>query len=171
MSSYKHIRETIIAEYKARPQNYREKLMKWGAEGTAVRVERPTNLARARKLGYKAKQGVVVVRVKVSKGKSKRRLPSGGRKPSKSGKYYTRSKSMQAIAEERATKKFTNAEVLNSYFVGDSGTHSYYEIIMLDRDSPVIRSDPSFSRVIAMKNRAVRGLTAAGRRHRGLLAQ
>ena len=133
-------------------------------------MERPTNLARARKLGYKAKQGVVIVRVKVSKGKSKRRLPSGGRKPSKSGKYYTRSKSMQAIAEERATKKFTNAEVLNSYFVGDSGTHTYYEIIMLDRNSPVIRPTRHYSRVIARKNRAVSGLTAAGRRHRGLMA-
>jgi large subunit ribosomal protein L15e len=170
MSSYKQIRTTIIEQYQERPQIYRERLMKWGAEGTAVRIVRPTNLSRARKLGYKAKQGVVLVRVKVSKGKSKRRLPSGGRKPSKSGKYYTRSKSMQAIAEERATKKFTNAEVLNSYFVGDSGTHSYYEIIMLDRSSPVIKADPSYSRVIARKNRAVRGLTATGRRHRGLMA-
>jgi large subunit ribosomal protein L15e len=169
MSSYKQIRATIIGEYKERPQIYREKLMKWAAEGTAVRVERPTNLARARKLGYKAKQGVVIVRVKVSKGKSKRRQPSGGRKPSKSGRYYTRSKGMQAIAEERATKKFTNTEVLNSYFVGDSGTHSYYEVIMLDTSSPVIKADPSFARVIAMKNRAVRGLTASGRRHRGLM--
>src|SRR5208283_2367646 len=109
---------------------------------------KPTNLARARKLGYKAKQGVVIVRVKVSKGKSKRRQPSGGRKPSKSGRYYTRSKSMQAIAEERATKKFSNTEVLNSYFVGDSGTHSYYEVIMLDTSSPVIRADPFYSKVI-----------------------
>lgn len=169
MSSYKHIRTTIIGQYQERPQIYREKLMKWGAEGTATRVERPTNLARARKLGYKAKQGVLVVRVKVSKGKSKRRTTSGGRKPSKSGRYYTRSKSMQAIAEERATKKFTNTEVLNSYFVGDSGTHEYYEIIMLDRDSPVVKSDKFYSQVISKKNRAVRGLTASGRRHRGLM--
>lgn len=169
MSSYKHIRATLISQYKGRPQEYRERLMKWAAEGTAVRVARPTNLARARKLGYKAKQGVLVVRVKVSKGKSKRRQTSGGRKPSKSGKYYTRAKSMQAIAEERATKKFANTEVLNSYFVGDSGSHSYYEIIMLDRESPVVKADPTYSRVIARKERAVRGLTSAGRRHRGLL--
>ena len=169
MSSYKHIRATIIGEYKQRPQEYRERLMKWAAEGTAVRVERPTNLARARKLGYKAKQGVVVVRVKVSKGKSKRRQPSGGRKPSKSGRYYTRSKSMQAIAEDRASKKFTNTEVLNSYFVGDSGTHSYYEVIMLDRLSPVVNSDPSYARVMGRRNRVAAGRTAAGRRHRGLM--
>jgi large subunit ribosomal protein L15e len=169
MSSYKQIRATLISQYKERPKEYRERLMKWAAEGTATRVDRPTNLARARKLGYKAKQGVIVVRVKVSKGKSKRRMPSGGRKPSKSGKYYTRSKGMQAIAEERASKKFVNAEVLNSYFAGDSGSHEYYEIIMLDRESPVIKSDPSYARVIAMKDRAVRGLTASGRRHRGLM--
>ncbi|MDE1865997.1 MAG: 50S ribosomal protein L15e [Candidatus Micrarchaeota archaeon] len=169
MSSYKHIRSTIISQYKERPQEYREKLMKWGSEGTVTKVSRPTNLARARKLGYRAKQGVIVARVKVSKGKSKRRQPSGGRKPSKSGKYYTRSKSMQAIAEERATKKFSNAEVLNSYFVGDSGSHEYYEIIMLDRESPVVRADPLYSRAISRKNRAVLGLTASGRRHRGLM--
>lgn len=170
MGSYRHIRATLISQYKGRPQEYRERLMRWSAEGTAVRVARPTNLARARKLGYKAKQGVIVVRVKVSKGKSKRRQPSGGRKPSKSGKYYTRSKSMQAIAEERATKKFVNAEVLNSYFVGDSGSHSYYEIIMLDRSSPVIRADPFYSKVVAREDRAIRGLTSAGRRHRGLMS-
>jgi large subunit ribosomal protein L15e len=169
MGSYKHIRSTIIGQYKERPQEYRERLMRWAAEGTAVRVQRPTNIARARKLGYKAKQGVLVVRVKISKGRSKRRQPSGGRKPSKSGRYYTRAKSMQAIAEERASKKFTNTEVLNSYFVGDSGTHSYYEIIMLDRSSPSVRADSSYSRVIARKNRVAAGRTAAGRRHRGLM--
>lgn len=169
MSSYKQIRSTIIGQYRERPQEYRERLMRWAAEGTAVRVERPTNLARARKLGYKAKQGVLIVRVKISKGRSKRRQPSGGRKPSKSGRYYTRAKSMQAIAEERASKKFTNTEVLNSYFVGDSGTHSYYEIIMLDRSSPAVRADPSYARVITRKNRVAAGRTAAGRRHRGLM--
>ena len=132
-------------------------------------VERPANLARARKLGYRAKQGVLVVRVKVTKGRSKRRQPSGGRKPSKSGRYYSRAKSMQSIAEERASKKFVNCEVFNSYYVGDTGTHSYYEIIMLDRTAPTIRADPLYAQIISKRNRAVRGLTASGKRHRGLM--
>jgi large subunit ribosomal protein L15e len=168
MSSYKQIRETLINEYKERSPSYRAKLTEWTSEGAAVRVDRPTNLSRARKLGYKAKQGVVIVRVRVSKGKSKRRQPSGGRKPSKSGRYYTRAKGMQAIAEERATKKFTNCEVLNSYYVGDTGIHSFYEIIMLDRTQPMILADKSYAKIVSKRNRAITGLTSVGKKHRGL---
>jgi large subunit ribosomal protein L15e len=171
MSSYKHIRQTILSEYKERPQAYRNKIIRWSTGGSVVRVDRPTNLARARKLGYKAKEGVVTVRVGVNKGSSKRKTPSGGRKPSKSGRYFTRAKSMQAIAEERAARRFSNCEVLNSYFIGESGTKTFFEIIMLDRAKPTITSDPFYSNVIARKNRAYRGITSSGRRHRGMIRQ
>lgn len=169
MSSYKHIKQTMITEYKERPQLYRSKITAWSAAGTVERVERPTNLARARTLGYKAKEGVVLVRVGVNKGKSKRKTSSGGRKPSKSGRYFSRAKSSQAIAEERAARKFSNCEVLNSYFIGESGIKSFYEVIMLDRASKRVQGDPSYSRVIGRKNRAYSGLTASGRRHRGIV--
>lgn len=169
MSSYRHIRESIIDEYKGKTQLYKEKIMKWSSEPPIVRAARPTNLARARKLGYKAKEGVVIVRVGILKGASKRKTPSGGRKPSKSGRYYTRTKSMQSIAEERAARKYSNMEVLNSYFVGDSGMKNFFEIILIDRENPRIMSDPSYARVLGGKNRVYRGLTSSGKRHRGLV--
>ena len=45
-----------------------ERLVAWRREPAVVRVERPTRLDRARSLGYKAKQGIIVVRAKVRRG-------------------------------------------------------------------------------------------------------
>lgn len=168
MGSYKHIRQTMIAEYKERPQAYKDKLILWGTQGTIVKVERPSNIARARRLGYKAKEGVIVVRVGVNKGRSKRKTASGGRKPSKSGRYFSRAKSNQAIAEERAARRFSNFEVMNSYFAGESGAKVFFEIILLNRVSPSVLADKNLSRIVQKKNRAFAGLTSVGRQHRGL---
>ncbi|MGI0133831.1 MAG: 50S ribosomal protein L15e [Candidatus Micrarchaeaceae archaeon] len=143
-------------------------MMQWNAQSSVFRVDKPTNIARARELGYKAKQGVLIVRVQVRKGGTKRHAPAGGRKPSKSGRFYSYAKSAQAIAEERAARKFINCEVLNSYYVGDSGTKKFYEVILIDRQSSVIRSTPEYMQVLSQKNRVFRGLTYAGRKHRGI---
>jgi len=45
-----------------------ERVMRWRKQPAMVRVEKPTRLGRARKLGYKAKQGFVVARVRVRRG-------------------------------------------------------------------------------------------------------
>lgn len=168
MTFYKSVKNTFVNEYKSRSPEYKIRLAKWGSEPTISRVNKPTNVARARELGYKAKQGVVVVRVRVIGGKKKRAQVGGGRKPSKSGRFFSRQKSTQAIAEERAATKFSNCEVLNSYFVGDAGSDKYYEVILLDRTSPVVRSDVQYSQVISQTARVFRGLTYQGRKHRGL---
>jgi large subunit ribosomal protein L15e len=63
-----------IAELWKKPYNgpmketIRQRLIEWRREPAVVRVERPTRLNRARALGYKAKQGFVIVRVRVRKG-------------------------------------------------------------------------------------------------------
>lgn len=168
MSMYKQMRDTFINEYKERSDAYKARIIKWNTEPPITRVDGPTNIARARKLGYRAKQGVVVARVLVKGGKKKRKDPAGGRKPSKAGMYFSRRKSTQAIAEERAARKFPNCEVLNSYFVGAAGSSMFYEVILLDRANPSIMNDPKYSGIIGQRNRAFRGLTSAGRKHRGL---
>ncbi len=165
---YKAMKKTFQSEYKERSPLYKERLVKWAAEPPITRIDGPTNIARARELGYKAKQGVVMARVQVLGGKSKRVMFSGGRKPSKRGMYFTRQKSGQSIAEERAGRRFTNCEVLNSYFVGQSGSTKFYEVILIDRANPVVQSDPGMSAILSQRNRAVRGLTRSGRKHRGL---
>jgi large subunit ribosomal protein L15e len=79
-------------------------------------------------------------------------------------------KNMQRIAEERASKKYPNLEVLNSYWVGGDGRHEWYEIIMVDPHHPVIMSDQKINWICDAehKGRAYRGLTSAGRKGRGL---
>jgi large subunit ribosomal protein L15e len=169
MSGYKAIKETMQREFKEAPQIYKEKLAEWHAEPTVVRVDHPTNLPRARELGYKAKSGVLVARVRVRSGTSKRVRPGGGRKPSKSGRYFSRVNSMQSIAEGRAAQKFSNCEILNSYFVGTNSYEKFYEVIMLDRSSPALLADRNYASLLTQRQRAYRGLTASGRRHRGMM--
>jgi large subunit ribosomal protein L15e len=169
MGSYKYIKENFQQAYKQRSDELRHRISTWRREGVVVRVDAPTNIARARELGYRAKPGVVIARVRVRKGLRKRTKPHRGRKPSKLGYFYAYRKSQQAIAEERAAREFRNCEVLNSYYVGEDGEFKFYETILLDRSNPNIVKDKAYSQIISRNNRAFRGLTSAGRKHRGLL--
>ncbi|HLM70942.1 MAG TPA: 50S ribosomal protein L15e, partial [Thermoplasmata archaeon] len=45
-----------------------ERLLTWRRENTVTRIEHPTRLDRARAVGYKAKGGFVIVRVRVRRG-------------------------------------------------------------------------------------------------------
>ena len=114
MNSDTHISVSFQKEYAERPQILKDRLVLWRREPAVVRLERPTNIARARSLGYRSKQGVTVARVKVARGLSKRPKPHRGRKPSKYGRFFSFRKSLQSRAEDRAARKFSNCEVLNS---------------------------------------------------------
>ncbi len=168
MGLYQHMKETVRSEMSERAPLYKERIIKWNSEGPIVRVEKPINIARARELGYKAKEGVIVARVRVKRGSSKREQNAGGRKPSKSGRFFTRGKSLQSIAEDRAARKFSNCEVISSYFAGSSGTDKFFEVIMVDRSRPSIAKDNQYKMILSQRNRAFRGLTSSGRKHRGL---
>ncbi len=147
----------------------RSRMISWRKEGTVKRIERPTRLDRAHALGWKAKQGFFIVRVRIGKGTSKREKPSGGRKPSKAGMTSMNPKrSLQAIAEGRVGRKFPNAEVLNSYYVAEDGKQKWFEVILLDRAHPAVLSDRTVSWVANVRGRAERGLTSAGKKSRGL---
>lgn len=169
MAMYQWIRETWQKVKELR----KERAIKWAKEPAVVRVERPTRIDRARALGYKAKQGYVIARVRVKKGTRKREKPSGGRKPSKAGLIKIKSKvSLQRVAEMRAARKFPNLEVLNSYYVGESGKYKWYEVILVDPHHPVIKNDAKINWICRPCNRgrAFRGLTSAGKKARGLRA-
>lgn len=149
----------------------RSRMRGWGRGPAIVRVPKPTKPSRARALGYKAKQGVVVVRVRVRKGGRRKPRPVRGRKPKRMGvTKFTPAKSLQWIAEERAARKYPNLEVLNSYRLGSDGKHEYFEVIMVDPHHPVVGSDPELSRIgLCGRGRVYRGLTMAGKKSRGLL--
>ncbi len=158
-----------IAESWQKAESRREHAIEWAREPVIKRIDKPTRLDRARSLGYKAKQGFVIARVRLRKGTRKREKPSGGRKPLHAGMTrITSVKSKQRIAEGRAAKRFPNLEVLNSYYAGESGKFKWFEVIMVDPSHPVIRSDPKINWIAAQRGRAFRGLTSAGRRSRSL---
>jgi large subunit ribosomal protein L15e len=85
-------------------------------------------------------------------------------------RHKTPAKSLQRIAEERASRKFPNMEALNSYWVGEDGKHRWYEIILVDSRHPAILSDHRLSWLAdpVHRGRAERGKTSAGRKGRGM---
>jgi large subunit ribosomal protein L15e len=169
MNAYKYITKSFQQDYKDRSQLVKQRIALWRTQSPVAKVDKPTNVARARELGYKAKQGVVIARVRVDRGLSHRRKIEAGRKPSKEGRYYAFRKSLQARAEDRASNRFANCEVLNSYFVGEDGNYKFFEVILLDRTHPAIMNDSNYSSVIAQRGRAGRGLTSTGKKFRGLI--
>lgn len=167
------------------------------------RASRPSRPDKARRLGYKAKQGYVIYRVRVRRGGRKKPVPKGatygksrkvsaGRgsqlsvlvnstnhrsfplrtgKPTNQGvnqlKYR---RSLKATAEERVGRRCANLRVLNSYWINQDSTYKYYEVILVDPQHAAIRRDPRINWIVnpVHKHREARGLTATGKRSRGL---
>src|SRR3990167_6444121 len=166
MNLYSSIRELWKKPKDSMKDLVQERLIEWREGNAVVRIERPTRIDRARGLGYKAKQGYVIVRVRVKRGKRQRPLIKKGRRSKHKRRKKIVGKSYQWIAEERASKKYPNCEVLNSYKIGEDGKHHFYEVILLDR---VIVSKYRNMKWVKNNNRRVyRGLTSAGKKSRGL---
>jgi large subunit ribosomal protein L15e len=170
MGSYHYLRKMWKKKEVVEPL-LKKRLIEWRKQHTVERIEKPTRLDRARTLGYKAKQGYVLARVKIRKGGRRRPADRRGRKPSKAGLvHFTFGKSKQWIAEEKAQRRFPNLEVLNSYPISSIGTEHFFEIILVDPDNPNIRNDPKINWVCnpANRRRVLRGLTSTGKKSRGL---
>jgi hypothetical protein len=58
--------------------------------------------------------------------------------------------------------------IYEGYWVGEDGTNKFFEVIMVDRAHPAIMSDSTYAAIAAQRGRAFRGLTAAGRKGRGM---
>jgi large subunit ribosomal protein L15e len=147
-----------------------KRLIEWRASDSAVVVERPLRLDRARSLGYKAKKGFVVIRVRLNRGGRKRTRHKHGRKSRKQHVRKILKMNYQWVSEIRAQKKYPNLEVLNSYFIGKDGKHYFFEVIMVDPSKPEIVNDNTINWICdsTNRNRALRGLTSAARKSRGL---
>ncbi|KAH8796604.1 ribosomal protein L15e [Hyaloscypha finlandica] len=137
------------------------------------RAARPSRPDKARRLGYKAKQGYVIYRVRVRRGGRKRPVPKGATygKPTNQGvnqlKYQ---RSLKSTAEERVGRRCANLRVLNSYWINQDSTYKYFEVILVDPQHKAIRRDPRISWIVnpVHKHRESRGLTATGKKSRGL---
>jgi large subunit ribosomal protein L15e len=137
------------------------------------RASRPTRPDKARRLGYKAKQGFVIYRIRVRRGGRKRPAPKGqvyGKPKSVGINQLKNQRSHQAIAEERVGRKCRGLRVMNSYWVGEDSSYKFFEVICVDPFHNAIRHDPDVQWLCkpVMKHREMRGLTSASRKSRGL---
>ena len=137
------------------------------------RCTHPSRPEKARKLGYKAKQGFVVYRVRIRRGGRKKPVRKGiiNGKPKSQGVIGLKmKKSLRAVAEQRVGKKLGNLRVLNSYWVGQDSTFKFFEVILVDPSHKAIRRDPKINWIArpVQKRRDERGLTSAGKKFRGL---
>merc|ERR1711879_4833 len=138
-----------------------------------LRVSRPSRPDKARRLGYKAKQGFVIYRVRVRRGGRKRKIRKGRvhGKPATQGVNALKfQRSLRSVAEERAGRRCGNLRVLNSYWVAQDATFKFFEIILVDPFHKAVRRDPKMNWIAAPthKHREMRGLTSAGKKYRGL---
>jgi len=148
----------------------RNLMVKWRAENTVTKIEKPTRIDRARSLGYKAKKGYIIARVHILRGGHKRTRPAKGRKVGNLTTRKVLKMSYRWIAEKRAQKKFPNLEVLNSYYLAKDGKYVFYEVILIDYSRPEIKNNKKTNWICKKtnQNRVHRGLTSAGKKSRGL---
>ncbi|MBI4448348.1 50S ribosomal protein L15e [Candidatus Woesearchaeota archaeon] len=170
MGMYQHIRALYTNPQENLGGLWQQRLIKMRREPTILALERPTRLDRARALGYKAKQGFLIVRVRVKRGGRKRELIKGGRKTRQMRRRKILSMNYQWVAEGRAQRYHSNLEVLNSYWLAKDGLYHWYEVIMVDPHRPEIKSDAHINWICTTKhrNRVFRGKTSAAKKSRGL---
>merc|ERR1712079_146916 len=138
------------------------------------RAPRSTRPDKARRLGYKNKQGFVIYRIAMRRGGRKRPVakgcPYGKPKTSGAVKQQKPQRNLQSIAEERVGRRLKGLRILSSYWVGQDSTYKYFEVIMVDIAHPAIRRDPKANWICGAvhKHRELRGLTHAGKKSRGI---
>jgi large subunit ribosomal protein L15e len=166
-SSYSYLREAY--QQKA-PAEWQSILAAWRKSNTIVRVQRPFRLDRARALGFKAKTGFALIRVRVMRGGRKKPKRRAGRRSARMGRKLTLGMNYQSVAEARVQRKFPNMEIINSYSLAKDGQYAWFEVIMIDPSRPEIQADKNLNWACSNKNRkrALRGLTSSGRKSRAL---
>ena len=147
---YRYLNETWHKMLRERPPELKSKLMRFRREPRIIRLDRPSRLDRARRLGYKAKQGFVVLRVRVPKGGMRRRRPRSGRRQKALGTVKIKGGySAQEVAEERAGRTHPNLVVLGSYYLVEDGRYYWYEVVMVDPNHPSIIADDEIRRKLS----------------------
>lgn len=137
------------------------------------RASRPSRPDKARRLGYRAKQGYVIYRIRIRRGGRKRQVRKGQvmGKPAGHGVNQLKpTRSLRCLAEERAGRKLGGLRVLTSYWETHDATFKSFEVIREDPHHKAIRRDARINWIAktTMKHREMRGLTGAGKKSRGI---
>ena len=178
MGAYKYMSE-LYRKKQSDVMRYLLRIRCWQYRQLAKvhRVPRSTRPDKARRLGYKNKQGFVIYRIAMRRGGRKRPVakgcPYGKPKTSGAVKQQKPVRNLQSIAEERVGRRVQGLRVLNSYWVGQDSTYKYFEVIMIDPFHKAIRRDAKINWMCrpVMKHRELRGLTGAGKSSRGNIIQ
>ena len=152
-SMYHYIREAW--KNPSASEEWKKRLIEWKRDPVIKVIDRPTRLDRARSLGYKAKKGYVIARVRLLRGGRTRPRRKKGRRSKRMTIRKTLQMSYRWISEIRAENRFRNLVVLNSYWVGEDGKNIWFEVIL---------ADPILNNIKEVRGRAVRGLTSAARK-------
>lgn len=137
MGAYKYIQE-IWRKKQSDVMLFLLRLRCWQYRqlNTIHRCPRPTRPEKARRLGFKAKQGYVIYRVRVRRGGRKKQVPKGATygKPKNQGVNQLKpTRNHQAIAEERVGRRVARAlRVLGSYWIAQDSTFKFFEVINID---------------------------------------
>ena len=128
--------------WKENSPELRDRVVSWRKQDAVTRIEKPSRILRARRLGYKAKQGIIVIRMRVGTGGMRKKRPTGGRRPKHLG--VTRIKAavnMKQVADRRVLERYPNMALLGSYFIYKDGMHYWFEVILADPSHPRIIKD------------------------------
>lgn len=132
MGAYSYMRKSFQESFSQRSPQLRSRISSWRKQRTVERIKRSSDLPRARALGYKAKRGIFLARVRIRRGKRARDKPDQGRKPGRNVKRVPPGRPLEFYAMEKAGRRFPNLEPVNAYWVGEDGVFKYFEVILKD---------------------------------------
>ena len=149
VTMYRQIGETWKGELKEKSPALRERIIAWRKGPRVVRIEHPTRLDRARSLGFKAKQGFLVVRVRISRGGIRIKRPVSGRRPKHLGVVRIKGQLNEGkVVARRVKQRYPNLIVLGSYFLTEDGKYRWFESILVDPNHPAIIADKELSSIV-----------------------
>ncbi len=147
MPSYQD--RTWVRLWRENAPELRQRVVLWRKQNAVTRIDKPSRIERARRLGYKAKQGIVVVRMRVGTGGMRKQRPRGGRRPKHLGVTKIKADdSMKTVAERRVLERYPNMRLLGSYFIYKDGLHYWFEVVLADPAHPRIKGDGELNRRI-----------------------
>ena len=131
-----------VKMWKENSAELREKAIIWRKQNALTRIDRPSRISRARRLGYKAKQGIIVVRMRVGAGGMRNQRPTGGRRQKHIVVVRIKAAvSMKQVAERRVLERYPNMKLFGSYFLYKDSMYYWFEVILADKSHNSITKD------------------------------
>ena len=148
-SMYKYVAETWQNALKEKNPAIKSRLVAWRRGPRVVRLAHPTRLDRARALGFRAKQGFVVVRVRIARGGIRIKRPVAGRRSKHLGVLRIKGELPEAgVVAGRVKERYPNMKVLGSYFLIEDGRYRWFEAVLMDTSHPSVRGDRELRQLV-----------------------